>query len=85
MRQVRSWPEYAAERMSVHRPNRMSAGLVAAAGGRPEQAQRASALDRLGAPVYVELVVDVAHVRLDGARREVQLGGDLGADRLLGR
>src|SRR6267142_2042101 len=49
----------------------------AASGGRCEQSQLASAVDRLGAAVHAELGVDVAHVRLDRAERQVELAADL--------
>ena len=53
-------------------------GLVASSLGRAEQAERAGALDCLRAGVYAELGVDVPHVRLDRAGRDVELTGDLG-------
>src|SRR5256886_17152309 len=49
----------------------------AASGGRCEQAQLASPVDRLGAAVHAELGVDVAHVCLDRAERQVELAADL--------
>ena len=45
---------------------------------RCQQAERAGLLDGLVAPVRAELVVDVAHVGLDGVDRQVELVGDLG-------
>jgi len=37
------------------------------------------------APVRAELVVEVAHMGLDGVHRHIQLVGDLGAGELVGR
>src|SRR5260370_17448199 len=42
-----------------------------------EQAERAGPVDGLVAAVGAELVVEVAHVRPDGVRRQVELAGDL--------
>src|SRR6266550_5585892 len=56
----------------------------AASGGRCEQAQLASPVDRLCAAVHAELGVDVAHVCLDRADREVELAADLGGGKVGG-
>src|SRR5687767_10373061 len=82
----RSWTK-----CSERKDERASSGscerskLVAAAGRRSEQTERACVLDRLGAPVCVELGVDMPHVRLDRAGRDVQLGGDLGRGQVAGQ
>src|SRR5712691_1219735 len=54
-------------------------------GGRCEQPQLASAVDRLGAAVHAELGVDVAHVRLHRAEREVEFTPDLGGGKVAGQ
>src|SRR5882724_5119218 len=56
----------------------------AASGGGRQQSQFAGAVDGLGAAVYGELGVDVAHVRLDRAEREVELAADLGGGKVGG-
>ena len=95
---VRSWLVHVTHcrggGMSARRPDRMSLASASVAGrvafslawaGRTEQAELPRPVDGLRPAVGAELVVDVAHVGLDRARRDVQLGRDLAADRLLGR
>ena len=97
----------APDRMSAHRPDRMSLcvgkrptfrRLSSLAGGSarpavrgglhlrvltqrsgrwPEQSQIPCALDGVGAFVDVELGINLTHMRLDGACRDEELGGDL--------
>src|SRR4051794_20989782 len=50
-----------------------------------EQAERAGAVDRLGARVRAEFCVDVADVGPDGVDREVQLRGNFGRREVAGQ
>ena len=60
------------------RPRSAASGSALPSCRRPEQPQLAGALDRFGAFVRVELGIDLAHVRLDRAGRDAELGGDVG-------
>ena len=73
-------------RVSRHRPDSViDSRLATNPGGWPEKPEPASALDRFGATVHFELRIDVTHVRLDRAGRQVELGGDLGRGQVAGQ